>query len=218
MLVRNNEWEYAREFISLSAVLDDERREAFLQALQSLQDEQFEAGKREREQQQRQEEALRRDIEEARRLRAENEERERKRLGEERARRAAQASEVDYGIDKTPPAPTQAGSSSSGTGRHQMGSGLSRPKSPIKGKSVTAPPSFGSRAAIVFDNIRALVDQMAMSFQTNPFVLYRTLAFIIGLLFMFSRRSLRERVSRILGSSWDKIKATAGMGVKVSYI
>src|SRR5271156_2690385 len=49
VLLRNNEWDYAREFISISEVLDDERREAFLQALQSLQDEQNEAARRERE-------------------------------------------------------------------------------------------------------------------------------------------------------------------------
>lgn len=225
MLVRNNEWEYAREFITLSAILDDERREAFLQALQSLQDEQAEAERREHEEQQRQEEALRRDIEEARRLRAGNEERERKRLEEERARRAAQASEVDYGIERTPRLPpSQAGSTSStGKGRNQKQG--QNPKSRqaakpnVKEKSATAPPpSFGTRTAVFLGNIKALVDQMALSFQTNPFVLYRTLAFIIGLLLMFSRKSIRERISRVLGSGWDKVKATAGMGVKVSYI
>ncbi len=39
VLLRNNEWDYARDFISVNSVLDDERREAFLQALQSLQEE-----------------------------------------------------------------------------------------------------------------------------------------------------------------------------------
>lgn len=224
MLARNNEWEYAREFITLSAILDDERREAFLQALQSLQDEQVEAERREREERQHQDDALRRDIKEARRLRAENEERERKRLEEERARRAAQASEVDYGIERTPrPPPSQTGSSSSaGRSRHQKQSQNQTPrqaaKPPVKGKSVTAPPSFGTRAAVFLGNIKALVDQMALSFQTSPFILYRTLAFIIGLLLIFNRKSMRERISRILGSGWDKVKATAGMGVKVSYI
>ncbi|TDZ29394.1 hypothetical protein C8035_v011335 [Colletotrichum spinosum] len=84
VLLRNNEWDYAREFISVSSVLDDERREAFLQALQSLQEEQQEAERRETEERRQQDEQLRRDIEEAKKLRAENEERERRRLEEER--------------------------------------------------------------------------------------------------------------------------------------
>ncbi|CRK33089.1 hypothetical protein BN1708_019175, partial [Verticillium longisporum] len=99
VLLRNNEWDYAREFINVSSVLDEERREAFLQALQSLQEEQLEAERRELEAQREEEEQLRRDIEEAKRLRAENEERERRRLEDERARR--EGSEVDYGIERT---------------------------------------------------------------------------------------------------------------------
>jgi hypothetical protein len=71
---------------------------------------------------------------------------------------------------------------------------------------------------MVLTNIKALLDQLAANFQTNSFLLYRTAAFIIGLLLMFSRKSIREKIARILGSGWHKVKATAGMGVKVSYI
>jgi hypothetical protein len=63
VLLRNDEWDYAREFISMSSVLDEERREAFLQALQSLYEEQKEGERREREEKARQEEQLRRDLE-----------------------------------------------------------------------------------------------------------------------------------------------------------
>lgn len=230
MLLRNDEWDYAREFISMSSVLDEERREAFLQALQSLYEEQKEGERREREEKARQEEALRRDLEEARRLRAENEAIERRRVEEERARRerqASAASEVDYGIDEG--TPSVAGSSrSNGAGkRHARGKGSTAGSSGAtpklsstskKGKAVAARPSLASRAATVLSNVRALVEHLGGSFQSNPMFLLRTLAFIIGLLLMFSRKSIRERVSRVLGNSWGKIKATAGMGVKVSYI
>ncbi|KAK1827113.1 hypothetical protein QBC39DRAFT_428564 [Podospora conica] len=217
VLPRNNEWAYAHEFISMSAVLDDERREAFLQALQSLQEDQREAERREAEERREQEERIRKDIEEARRLRAENEERERKRLEEERARRQRAASSVastegDYGVEVGGPVRT---------GRPVPG----QPKSSVravppptagrKGKAVVGPPSLGKRATMVFSNLRALVDQMSASVRMNPFVLYRTLAFVIGLLLMFSRKSIRDRVNRVLGTSWDKIRTTAGMGVKV---
>ena len=47
VLPRNDEWDYAREFISMSEVLDDERKEAFLLALHSLKEEKEDAEKRE---------------------------------------------------------------------------------------------------------------------------------------------------------------------------
>lgn len=216
VLLRNNEWDYAREFISMSSVLDEERREAFLQALQSLQEEQQEADRWEREEKQRQDEQLRRDIEEARKLRAENEERERKRLEEEQRARQ-EGSEVDYGIEKTPSA-----NGSRKPKRPTNQSGSSRPpqsSAAKRGKTIAAPPpSFGTRAVMVMSNIRGLIEQMSASLRSNPIFLIRTLAFILGVLLMFGRKSIREKISRALGTSWDKIKATAGMGVKVSYI
>ena len=47
ILPRNDEWDYAREFINMSEVLDDERKEAFLLALQSLKEEKEDSEKRE---------------------------------------------------------------------------------------------------------------------------------------------------------------------------
>lgn len=240
MLIRNNEWEYAREFISASSVLDEERREAFLQALQSLQENQLEAERRERDERLRQEEQLRRDVEEARRLRAENEGRERRRLEEERARRREGGSEVDYGIDA---AGGGGGGGGSSVGGSSAGKGASRRNraqtggssrsaraarqsaaagggggtSPNKSKAV-APASLGARAAVVFANVRAMIERMSVTLHTNPMLLMRLLAFIIGLVVMFGKKNMRERVARVLGTSWNKVKATAGMGTKVSYI
>ncbi|KAF6842797.1 peroxin 26 [Colletotrichum musicola] len=222
VLLRNNEWDYAREFISVSSVLDDERREAFLQALQSLQEDQQEADRRDAEERRLQEEQLRRDIEEAKKLRAENEERERRRLEEERARR--EGTEVDYGIEKTP---SRAGSSKAGSskGRHaravsNASGSNSSPKMPIsraKGKSPTS-PSFGTRASMVVSRLKELIDQLSGSFKTNPMLLMRLVAFILSLVIMFGQKNIRERIQRVLGNGWNKVKATAGMGVKVSYI
>jgi hypothetical protein len=222
VLLRNNEWEYAREFISLSSVLDEERREAFLQALQSLQEEQQETERKEREDRERQEDQLRRHLEEARKFREENEERERRRLEEELSRR--EGSEVDYGIEQTP---SVAGSSK---GQHVKAnsaqpnqparhlSPTSRKSAPTsKGKSV-ATPSIGAQATIIVNRLRVMIEQWTATFRTNPMLLMRLIAFILGLVIMFGRRSIRERIQRVLGKSWDKVRATAGMGVKVSYI
>ncbi|KAI1826133.1 hypothetical protein F4861DRAFT_498187 [Xylaria intraflava] len=215
VLLRNNEWDYAREFISASSVLDEERREAFLQALESLYEEQQAAQQREREELQRQEDLLKKDIEEARRLRAENEARERHRLEEERAKR--EASEVDYGIDQSPHPSSHAKTQTSSHGSALSKSTLPTSSAP-KAKKTVAPPSFGRRAAIIIASVRKVIQQTGASFKANPMLLMKLIAFVISIITVFSRRDLRERVQGILGSGWNKIKQTAGMGVKVSYI
>jgi hypothetical protein len=229
-------------------VLDDERREAFLQALDTLREEQAEAERREEDERLKREEAIRRDIEEARRLRAENEARERKRLEEERVKRegeererververevrakqaAAAATEGDFGVEGSSPAPparskvsTGGPSSSSSTTR----GGVARPRGALSrranaagGGNAVAAPTIMSRASTVLNNLQALVHEIAGAFQTNPYVLLRMLAFVIGILLLVSRKKLRERIARVIGVAWGKVKATAGMGTKVSYI
>ncbi|KYK60006.1 peroxin 26 [Drechmeria coniospora] len=214
VLLRNNEWEYAREFISLSSVLDDERREAFLQALQSLQDEQREQERLAQEERERQESQLRRELEAARRQRAENEERDRKRLEEERVRR--EGSEVDYGIEQTP---SFAATANGDTPRHNKlqprpaRTSLSRPNG-----NAAAPQTFTAKASVILSRLRNLIDELAASLNGNPALVMRLLAFIIGLVLLFGHRGIRQRVQRMLAASWNKVKATAGMGTKVSYI
>ncbi|RYP31138.1 hypothetical protein DL767_005891 [Monosporascus sp. MG133] len=215
VLLRNDEWDYAREFISVSSVLDEERREAFLQALQSLQDEKVEAERREREEKQRQDDQLQKDLEEARRLRAENEARERRRIEEERARR--EGSEVDYGVDGTP----NSSGPSKDTRPRPGSSAISRPAkssaAKAKGKAA-AQPGIGGRAAMILANLRNVIEQMGATFKANPMLLMKLMVFIISFVIMFGKRNIRERIQQILGKGWSKVKATAGMGVKVSYI
>ena len=258
VLVHNNEWDYAKEFITVSPVLDEERREAFLQALQSLQEERRELEKREEEARKQREEKIKRDIEEARRLRAENEERERKRLQEEREKREnggklqKVVSEGDFGVvgekkgeeDKkkkkkraSSPSPSTISSSSSSSSSTLAAGGAAAKskgkKSSLKppsssaakkggssgnGNVVKKSPSSSSLASRASMALRGLVGSIAMTFRTNPYFLYRMLAFIVALLVLLGRKKVRERVIKILGDSWGKVKATAGMGTKVSYI
>ncbi|KAF4976200.1 hypothetical protein FZEAL_7092 [Fusarium zealandicum] len=216
VLLRNNEWDYAREFISVSSILDDERREAFLQALQSLHEEQQEQERLEKEARQQQEDELRKEIDEAKRLRDENEERERKRIEEERANR--EGSEVDYGIDETP------SSNGSSRARHSkaQSAGSSKQSKPSSarpnGKAVSRAPTLTSRASMIITHLQSVIQNLGSSLNANPMLFFKFLAFIMGFVLMFGHSGLRERVKRILGASWNKVKATAGMGVKVSYI
>jgi hypothetical protein len=216
VLLRNNEWDYAREFISVSDVLDDERREAFLQALQSLQDEQRLKEKQECEEKNRLDEQIRQDAEDARRFRAENEQREARRLEEERMRRVG--SEVDYGIEQTT---SQAGSSKVRPKRAQssLAKSTRTDGAPPQAKRAQAQAtSLATRLEMAMINVRIFYEGLQATFKTNPTMLFRTVAFILSLVFMFSRRSIREKISRIMAGSWSKVRATAGMGMKVSYI
>lgn len=219
VLLRNDEWDYARDFISESSVLDEERREAFLQALQSLRDEQLEQERLEKEEHDKQEEQLRKEIEEAKRLRTENEERERKRIEEERAKR--EGSEIDYGVDETS---SHAGSSRA---RHTRApsTASSKPSKPSKptdarpnGKAVSRAPTLTARASMIISRLRSVIEQFGTTLNSNPAMLLKFLAFIMGFILMLGHSGLRERVKRMLAASWDKVRATAGMGVKVSYI
>ncbi|SPJ80321.1 uncharacterized protein FTOL_08713 [Fusarium torulosum] len=222
VLLRNNEWDYAREFISVSSVLDEERREAFLQALQSLHDEQQEQERQENEERERQEDELRKEIEEAKRLRAENEERERKRIEEERAKR--EGSEVDYGVDDTAshtgsarPRKTRTSSSSSSRQSRPQGT-TGRAASKANGKAVSRAPALTSRASMAITHLRSVIEQLGSSLSANPMLLFKFMAFIMGVILMLGNTNIRERVKRILAVFWSKVKGTAGMGVKVSYI
>ncbi|TAQ85738.1 hypothetical protein B7494_g5941 [Chlorociboria aeruginascens] len=217
VLLRNGEWDYAREFITMSEVLDEERREAFLQALQSLQDEQKEVANREREEKRYQEEQLQRDIEDARRRRAENEERERQREEEERLRSPSKktSSETDYGIESSYPSGSSNKAGSAKGSRGKTKSPTARPSVPAR---KAQPPTLVARATNIIVNLRKVLESMAASFQTNPAVLLRTLAFIVGILGVLSHRDVRQRVRKILAQAWTKVRQTAGMGVKVSYI
>ena len=203
-------------------MLDEERREAFLQALQSLQEEQMESERREKEERRYQEEQLKRDVEEARRRRIESEERE-KREEEARNRRSEKGSEIDYGVEDSPPRPVSSKSRSSVKGGSAKG-GRSLPsssptaRSSVPAKNVKVPPSLLTRAGNVVTNVRKLVESMAGSFKTRPMLLMQMLAFIVGILVLLSRRDVKERVKSILGKGWGKVRQTAGMGVKVSYI
>ncbi|KAG6003664.1 hypothetical protein E4U21_001825 [Claviceps maximensis] len=214
VLLRNNEWDYAREFISVSSVLDEERREAFLQALQSLEEEQEEQERLEREERQRQDDELRRAVEEARRRKAENEATERKRQEDERARR--EASVGDYGVEASPPANSKARGQNKSPRRPSKSS--MSPRSHNSKAVSSRPTTFTAQASIIMGRLQQAFLNLAASLNGNPALLMRFMAFLVGFLLMLGHRGLRQRIQRILGVSWNKVLATAGMGTKVSYI
>ncbi|KAI4669764.1 uncharacterized protein J4E79_000042 [Alternaria viburni] len=197
VLPRNDEWDYARDFIDMSEVLDQERKEAFLLALHSLKEEKEDTQAREeklRQQQQEQMDQRRRETE-AQRLdqaRAQDE----RRIREEQNRRQPRAS------DEPQPTPSQSSRTS---------------RTPAK-KPATPPPGLYNRASTMFANMHTLISDTAHHMTSNPMAFFRTLLFLLAFGLAFGRRPLRERILRIIRSAWDKVRRTVGMGVKVSYI
>jgi hypothetical protein len=210
----------------MSEVLDEERREAFLQALQSLQDEQNEQSNRELEAQREQEEQLQKDLDEARRRRIENEEREKERHRQEQESRSSKkaSSELDYGIETSYPNGSTNGSPKARLAKASLKSSrtgastshASRPS--IPGKKVIVTPGMMQRAGNIIANLRKLLENMSTSFKTNPMVMLRLLAFAVALLLALSRQDVKNKLKQIMSKGWNKVRATAGMGVKVSYI
>lgn len=207
VLPRNDEWDYAREFISMSEVLDDERKEAFLLALHSLKEEKEDADKREerlRQQQQEQMEQHRKETE-ARRLeqsRAEDERRKR----EEENRRQPRGSDDVFRKAPTPRTAVPPSVPSS-----------SRASKPAK-KVAVPPPTLYHRASTLLTSLQILISTTAHSMTSNPMAMFRTLLFLLAFALAFGRRDLRERIMRLIRTAWEKVRRTIGMGVKVSYI
>ena len=237
VLPRNEEWDYARSFINNSDILDDERREAFLQTLLELQEAmdtedravelEFHRGR----------------DEELKRQQEEEEERKRAHDAAEELRRAPEqnggihkrsSSEVDYGIEKSHPSgtptsvnaveskPAAAKSRSTpgpANGRTQFSPPAETPKHrPVRKSPQSHSNGMLTQARQLVRALQSLVRNVTGAVTSNPTMLFRAFLFVLAILMTFSRREVRERVRRIVGSSWAKIRGTVGMGVKVSYI
>ena len=227
VLPRNEEWEYAKEFITMSEVLDDERKEAFLHALQNIQDEKDLDSKREEQLQKQRDEQLeesRRKQEEARLAQQKHSEQGTKRMKEKEASRMT---EHDFGVDrsriggKSTSKPAQNGAaSSSKSASHAMKASKPSTQPTASNKKVKSspPPGFYRRVMLLGDTMQQKILSMGQNMKAHPMALMRMLAFLIALIMALARRDVRDRLTRVREASWDKLKRTVGMGVKVSYI
>ena len=208
----------------MSEILDDERRETFLQALQTLEEQKGMDEHQETETLRQQEETRTRE-----RLEREARDEEERRVESERTRAEAEPkqhkrsdSEKDYGIDNAAstkpsnklPGPSNLKSTrqSQSNSRH---SPTSRAHAPARKPGSRTTYGRGIALLTVLQN---LVLNMAQSMSRNPMVLLRTILFLVAFLVAVGRRDVRDRIGRITGLGWDKMKGTVGMGVKVSYL
>ena len=89
---------------------------------------------------------------------------------------------------------------------------------PSKSSKSVSQPNVLKRSMAIFATLQRLIASMTLQVSQNPVVLLRFVLFLTGLVVAFSRRDIRDRVGRVTGAGWDKIQKTIGMGVKVSYI
>jgi len=214
VLPRNQEWEYSREFIMMSEVLDDERKEAFLQALHGLKEEQEEAKGREKELQKQQQEQLEQQRRDEEKHRIEEERRK-----EDEARRRAEEKRVQQHRppDVKPKSTTAAHSrSDSAAGSTSRASRAPQSKKDISRRP--PPTTLYTRAAAMLTALQTVLLQTAQNLSSNPMALMRMVLFLLMFALAFGRRDLRERVRRMLNKAWASVRATVGMGTKVSYI
>jgi hypothetical protein len=226
VLPRNEEWEYAREFISTSEVLDEERREHFLQTLEQLKDDKMSDSKREEDIQRERDEELSRQRQEEERRRAEEAQEEENRRQSEREGKGHKktSSEIDYGIEKNHPNGKSASKSTKPASKAARDAISGRttfsppPHSPKQTRKSAKSTDMFKQARMLMAALQNLVKNMAQSMSANPMALLRTILFVVGIILAFSRRDVRDRLRRITGSGWEKVRNTVGMGVKVSYI
>ena len=74
------------------------------------------------------------------------------------------------------------------------------------------------RSLYMMTMLQKLVSHSILKLSHNPTTLLRLIIFLIGFIVTFTRQDLREQVRKIIGRSWDRVRRTVGMGVKVSYI
>ena len=204
----------------MNDVLDEERRESFLQTLQGLQQQKHEEDDQESENTHLREKELEmerlatveRQIE---KVKAEEERT--KNLSESRHRKRSD-SVKDYGIDEPVPAKhtkKQLGPSNLKATRQPHANGRLSPAS--RAKKGHPQNAFGRGTALLVALQRVLFN-MAQSMTKNPLILLRTILFLVALIVALGRRDVRDRINRITGIGWEKVKRTVGMGMKVSYL
>lgn len=229
VLPANDEWDYAKEFIQMSDTLDDERKDIFQQALLQLQAEKTKSEALEDDYTPRGDEASD-TTENANQHLQRAEPRPVDEDDDHPHSHRRSNSEQDYGIEelkkeKRPKTnkpsiqPSSASSEPRTTGSTQPRNNSNK-SSPSK-LSPREPATNGgilARSAAVMTALQNLISNMTLSMSKNPLALLRFVLFLVALLVALSRREVKDRVARITGAAWEKVKRTVGMGLKVSYI
>jgi TolA-binding protein len=225
------EWEYAREFVEGCGNLDEERKEAFLAALEGLKEEREGLKRREVElQEQRDREAqeeLRR-REQVEQKRVEEAERERQRLEQQQKETAAKTASNTATAAASSSSNIEPRTSALNNNNNNNNSNSNNNNTPSNGhprgqpsRSARKPPSNSQQPAANATTLLTRLTSLAhhLRHSLGPSLLNaRLLIFFFAFLLLAARRDFRVRLRRALGEGWAKVRRTVGMGVKVSYV
>ena len=216
VLPRTGEWDYARNFIKMSEILDEEIREEFLQTLQTLEDEDSKGQDRFEDALPQPDELTAQEPLPFEETRSDSIEtvRQQPLPAPDRSN-----SEQDYGVDRPGALPNAQSAPSKAPQKPAKAVQSRHPRSsPTKATGNATNTSIFKRSAAFLSALQQLIKNMAEQMSQNRMSLLRFVLFLMGLIVAFSRRDVRDRLGRLTGAGWDKVKRTVGMGVKVSYI
>ena len=223
VLPRNEEWDYARDFVKMSEILDDDTREAFLQTLDELQAPRIQSkpnGEISKPDDCRETlqhiEPREVDDPEPSSQETNNDDGETTPKAQRPQVHQRNYSEHDYGIDIPKPSsdssrrlPSSSFKPPSNSSRSQTISSAQNKKPPSP-----SPSSLFIRSTTLLINFQTLILNMTYSLSKNPMALVRFVLFVLGLVVALSRRDVKVRIAK----GWEKVRQTVGMGVKVTYI
>ena len=219
ILPRTGEWDYARTFIKMSEILDEEIRDDFLQTLQHLKDEDSKGQGPFEEDLPQPDELTAQEPLPFEETRSDSMETVRQ---QPLAAPDRSNSEQDYGVDKpvAPPDNPKERSAPPKAPQNPAKAVQSRRSrsTPTKSTGKATKSSIFKRSAAVLSALQQLIKNMTEQMSQNRMSLLRFVLFLMGLIIAFSRRDVKDRLGRLTGAGWDKVKRTVGMGVKVSYI
>lgn len=193
VLPRNDEWDYAENFIKMSEVLDEERRETFLATLYALKEEN-------------KLESVKRTELEKRRRREEQEEGERRaemiRTTEEARRKEMLTAkgETWHNVDYNPEEAM----------RSRQNNKIKRQQGPSS--------NMVKRFRSFLSSLQTSLFFTALSIRKNPAAILSYLLFMIAFLTACLRRDIRDRLKVWLQIVMTKWRDTIAMAMKISYI
>ena len=228
VLPQNGEWEYAESFVRTSHVLDDERKDAFIEALSDLQIDSHDGDDSSIQttaevgigfppsalhgSQMGRTDSTVTVIPAFREKEAvlEHEEEVRPRQGPELQESA--------NLRSLSPRPTiEPALETAGTSFATLQDKKS--VSQASGNSAAAKhSSLVLRSASFLSTFHKLVANLTRHISQNPASLLRFVLFLVAFLGALGRRDLRERLRALTGRGVEKLRRTLGMGVKVSYV
>ncbi|KAL7273653.1 hypothetical protein RUND412_003465 [Rhizina undulata] len=212
VLPRVGEWEYAREFTQMSPELDEEQKEAFLSALDALRKEKEEAEEHSRQLQRQREEEL----EFERRQQEEAQKRDVSPAASSSSSRRQPS--VDGRSRKSKASSVKGDAISEARANTKKPSSM---KNKDKTNGVVSRNSAGrSKNPSLFRSTTALFSRLQSQMYTahGRFLLLRTVFMLAMVVWVTSKKRIREKIRKMLLIAWIKMTRTVGMGMKVTYI